>query len=87
MNWVLLRNSLMVAGATTLAAVGIGGVAAVWLSGLGRAWRRLFLTAAVLGLALPPFLVTNCWLDLLGQAGLWRPWIPVNIYTLGTERA
>ncbi len=41
------------------------------------------MAGAVLGLSLPPFLVTNSWLDLLGQGGLWRAWLPVNIYGLG----
>jgi ABC-type Fe3+ transport system permease subunit len=38
---------------------------------------------AVIALVLPPFLVTNCWLDLLGQNGTWRIWLPFNLYSLG----
>jgi ABC-type Fe3+ transport system permease subunit len=34
-------------------------------------------------LVLPPFLVVNCWIELLGENGSWRHWLPVNIYTLG----
>lgn len=83
MNWALLQNSLLVAATTTLAAVVVGGSAAVFLSGIRRAWRRVLLALSLLALVLPPFLVTNCWLDLLGQGGLWRAWIPFNIFTLG----
>src|SRR5207247_1928775 len=43
----------------------------------------VFLALAVMALALPPFLVTNCWLDLLGYTGVWRGWLPLNIYSLG----
>ena len=38
---------------------------------------------AVVALALPPFLVTGCWLHLLGLTGVWRGWLPFNIYSLG----
>ena len=36
-----------------------------------------------MALALPPFLVTNCWLHFLGLAGVWRGWLPLNIVSLG----
>ncbi len=36
-----------------------------------------------MALALPPFLVTNCWLHFLGYAGVWRGWLPLNIVSLG----
>jgi iron(III) transport system permease protein len=32
---------------------------------------------------LPPFLVTNCWIHLLGATGAWRGWLPLNIYSMG----
>ena len=83
MNWVLLQNSLLVSGLATLLAVGFGAVASLWVMGLPRFWRSLFLGAAILALALPPFLVTNSWLDYLGPAGLWHRWLPFNIMTLG----
>ncbi len=83
MNWPLVCNSLLVsAGATALAAVG-GFLAALWFAGAGRTWRGIFLGAAVAALALPPFLAVNCWIDLLGETGRWRPWLPWNIYSLG----
>ena len=38
---------------------------------------------AAVALALPPFLATNCWMDLLGWDGRWRSWLPFDIYSLG----
>jgi ABC-type Fe3+ transport system permease subunit/DNA-binding beta-propeller fold protein YncE len=83
MNWLLLKNSMLVGGLTTLLAVGFGFVAALWLAGLERRWRNRVLALAVMALALPPFLVTNCWLHFLGYGGAWRSWLPLNIVSLG----
>ena len=83
MNWVLLQNSLLVGGLTTLLAASMGFLVALWLAGLERCWRNSFLAVAVMALALPPFVVTNCWLHYLGYAGAWRSWLPLNIVSLG----
>jgi ABC-type Fe3+ transport system permease subunit/DNA-binding beta-propeller fold protein YncE len=83
MNWLLLKNSLLVGGLTTLMAVSLGLVAALWFAGLEARWRNRFLAVAMMALALPPFLVTNCWLHFLGYAGAWRSWLPLNIVSLG----
>ena len=83
MNWLLLKNSLLVGGLTTLLAASFGFVAALWLAGLEGRWRHRLLAVAVMALALPPFLVTNCWLHFLGLAGVWRGWLPLNIVSLG----
>jgi iron(III) transport system permease protein len=83
MNWLLLMNSLLVAGVTALAAGLFGFLAALWVAGLEGRWRRRLLLLAVVAVVLPPFLVTNCWLDLLGLNGAWRPWLPFSIYSLG----
>src|SRR5215813_14108888 len=83
MNWALLQNSLLVATLATLLAYGFGLCAALWLAGLGKKWRMLFLGLGILTLALPPFLVTNSWLHFLGQTGTWRSWLPLNILSLG----
>ena len=83
MNWLLLKNSLLVGGLTTLLAVSLGFLAALWLAGLEGRWRHRLLAVAVMALALPPFLVTNCWLHFLGYAGVWRGWLPLNIVSLG----
>ncbi len=83
MNWLLLKNSLLVSGLTALVSVSLGFLAALWLAGLGKGWRMRALAVALLPLALPPFLVTNCWLDLLGNTGVLRHWLPLNIFSLG----
>jgi ABC-type Fe3+ transport system permease subunit/DNA-binding beta-propeller fold protein YncE len=83
MNWPLVFNSLLVSGAATAGAVVGGFFAALFLAGLEARWRTFFTAAAVLALALPPFLVVNCWIELLGERGAWRPWLPWNIYSFG----
>jgi ABC-type Fe3+ transport system permease subunit len=83
MNWLLLKNSLLVGGLTTLVAASFGFLAALCLAGLERRWRHRLLAAAVMALALPPFLAANCWLHFLGYAGVWRGWLPLNIASLG----
>src|SRR6266545_5793009 len=83
MNWTLLKNSLLVSGLTTLLAVALGFFVALFLAGLDRRWRRWWIGVAVVGLALPPFLITGCWLHLLGLTGVWRAWLPFDIYSLG----
>src|SRR5712671_695300 len=81
MNWLLLKNSLLVSGTATLLAMGFGLLAALWANGLESRGRRWVIMLAVLALALPPFLVTNSWLDFFGQAGEWRKWVPFNIFS------
>jgi ABC-type Fe3+ transport system permease subunit/DNA-binding beta-propeller fold protein YncE len=83
MNWLLLKNSFFVAGLTTVLAVSLGFVAALWVTSLGAHSRNLFLAFAIIALALPPFLVTNCWLHFLGHTGVWRGWVPFDIFSLG----
>ncbi|MEO8427566.1 MAG: hypothetical protein ABI651_10695, partial [Verrucomicrobiota bacterium] len=83
MNWTLLQNSLLVSALATLMSLSIGFLAALWLSALESRWRNRLLFAAVVALVLPPFLVTNCWLYLLGFTGVLKRWLPLNIYSLG----
>ncbi len=83
MNWALFQNSLLLAGTTTALAVGFGLVAALWLATLETRWRNVFLALAIVALAFPPFLVTNCWISLLGETGVLRRWLPFGIYSLG----
>src|SRR5438876_4990191 len=83
MNWTLLINSLLVSALTTLLAVASGFFVALFLAGLKGRWRRWWIGGAAIGLALPPFLVTGCWLHLLGLTGVWRIWLPLDIYSLG----
>jgi ABC-type Fe3+ transport system permease subunit/DNA-binding beta-propeller fold protein YncE len=83
MNWLLLKNSLLVAGLTTVVAVSFGFLASLWLAALPARWRNFFLVIAIMTLALPPFLVTNCWLHFLGYTGVWHACLPFNIVSLG----
>ena len=83
MNWTLLYNSLLLAAVTTVFAVALGFAAALLAGGLGRRGRCLFLGIAVTAFSLPPFLVTNCWMRLVGLTGIWRQWLPVNLYSMG----
>ncbi len=83
MNWSLLVNSLIVAGAAAAIAVCFGFVSALGTSVLNRSHQPLFVGGALIALALPPFLVTNSWLDLLGWTGRWRGWLPFDIYSVG----
>ena len=82
MNWVLFKNSLMVSALSTLGALGAGFAAALWLAMAPRRAQRWGLAATAAMLALPSFLITGCWLRLLGQTGVWRSWLPWNIYSL-----
>ena len=82
MNWRLLGNSLIVSAATTLLACAFGFCAAVCLSAFPNRTRRMALVVSVLALMLPPFLATNCWIHLLGANGVWRAWLPLNIYSM-----
>ena len=82
MNWLLLKNSLLVSGLATVLALAGGSLVALCLLTTGPAWRNRVLALAAVALALPPFLVTNCWLWYLGQTGIWRTWLPWNIYSL-----
>ncbi len=82
MNWLLLQNSLLVAGATSIFAGGLGLIAALALASIPARWRRLAMVCAVLPLVLPPFLVVNCWIYFLGHNGVWRSWVPWNIFSM-----
>jgi len=83
MSWSLLSNSLLLSGLTAALAALFGLLGALCLCGLGTAWRARLLAVAVIALALPPFLVADCWLYLLGHVGVWRAWLPLNVYSLG----
>jgi ABC-type Fe3+ transport system permease subunit/DNA-binding beta-propeller fold protein YncE len=83
MNWLLLKNSLVVSGLCTIISLGMGFVAALWVTGLRGQWRATVFAFAIVALALPPFLATNCWLHFLGATGVWRGWLPFNIFSLG----
>ncbi|HMJ66986.1 MAG TPA: hypothetical protein VK615_16705, partial [Candidatus Binatia bacterium] len=79
---VLLINSLVTAGMATLLATLFGLATGLVTAALPGMLRRLALVAALVALAMPPFLVANCWLYYLGNVGVWRSWLPVNIFTI-----
>jgi ABC-type Fe3+ transport system permease subunit len=83
LSWTLLKNSLLVSGLATLLASGFGFLAALCAAGLGPRWRSLLIVFAVAALALPPFVATNCWLHYLGHSGSWRPWLRLDIFSVG----
>ena len=80
----LLGNSLLFAGLATALALALGVVAALCLSSLSGLARAAGLGLTASALALPPFLATNCWLDLFGQTGSWRVWWTPELYSLRT---
>jgi iron(III) transport system permease protein len=82
MNWTLLTNSLLVAGAATLLAAALGLAVALMLATTQRVVRTGLLTLCVAVLALPSFLVANSWIDLLGVNGALRRWLPLDIFSL-----
>jgi len=83
MNWPLLQNSLLVAGLATALALTFGLAVALCAAGLTARGRRSVLIFSAVALVLPPFLVTNSWLHFLGHTGVWRAWLPLDIYSLG----
>lgn len=78
----LLANSLAVSAAAALLASAAGFAVALALVAAEPKWRQAMLVGTVVALALPPFLVTNSWLDLLGPHGALR-WLPLNLYSMG----
>ena len=83
MSWGLLLNSLALAVPVALAAVVVGWLVALFIAS-SRGWVRwVALCGAVVSLALPPFLVVNAWLGLLGNVGVLKPWLPLDIYSYG----
>lgn len=78
----LLLNSLMAASLATALAVAFGFATALFLSALPNRAQRILLLAAVIALALPPFVVVNCWLHYLGGTGAWRTWLNVDIFNV-----
>ena len=83
MNWRLLANSLLVAGLVTSLASLFGFAVAAVLAASPTALRKVLFSVTLAVLALPAFLVTNCWIDLLGLNGLLYRWLPLNIFSLG----
>lgn len=81
MNWTLLLNSGLVAAGTALAACCLGTAAACACRCVDARFRPAWILAAIVCLALPPFLVVNAWIDRFGAVGPWRDWLPFPIYS------
>ncbi len=83
MNWLLLQNSLLVATGATILSLLLGTAVAVACLAVKPRVRWILLAMAVLAFALPPFLVTNGWLELFGLNGTMRGRLPASIMSLG----
>ncbi len=83
MSWGLLLNSFGLALLVTIFASCIGWIVAVFLATAAGRWRIVVLVGAVAAFSLPPFLVVNTWLGLLGNVGLLRPVLPLDVYSFG----
>jgi ABC-type Fe3+ transport system permease subunit/DNA-binding beta-propeller fold protein YncE len=81
LNWRLLANSVAVSAAATLLSALMGIAVALLATSLPRRLQHFCAVLAVTVLALPPFVVTNCWLHYLGHMGVWRRWIPLDVYS------
>jgi ABC-type Fe3+ transport system permease subunit/sugar lactone lactonase YvrE len=82
MNWPLLQNSVVVATSSALLATLFGLAFAVLAAALRPSLQKVTIALAAVALVLPPFLVTNTWLQYFGLAGLWRSYFDFNLYSL-----
>jgi ABC-type Fe3+ transport system permease subunit/DNA-binding beta-propeller fold protein YncE len=82
MSWPLLQNSLIVAICVTMLAGLVGVMFALFAAGLPRSTRNLAAALGIAVLVLPPFLVSNTWLNFFGLNGTWRPYFNFDIYSL-----
>jgi ABC-type Fe3+ transport system permease subunit len=81
MSLALLQNTVLVGVGATLVAMGLGLAVALALTAAGRLLRNVLLGLSVATLALPPFLVTSTWMHYLGEAGVWRDWVPLDLFS------
>ncbi len=82
MSWGLIQNSLLVAASTMCLACVLGSAFAASAAALPRGARAWASAAAILTLILPPFLVSNAWLNYFGLNGTWRHYLDFNVYSL-----
>ena len=83
MSWGLLLNSFGLATLVSFFAMAIGWFVAVFLAAASGRWRVVVLCGSLAAFSLPPFLVVNTWLSLLGNVGLLKPVLPLDIYSFG----
>ncbi|NLH72422.1 MAG: ABC transporter permease subunit [Verrucomicrobia bacterium] len=79
MNWALLVNSIETSILATAVAGVIGFAAALFVMGLKGGVRACAIAFAAAAFAMPPFLVTNAWLGLLGPSGLLHRLLPFEL--------
>ncbi len=82
MSWALIQNSLLVATATMLLASLLGSAFALFASALPRVWRVCGVSLTLAAFVLPPFLISNTWLNYFGLNGSWRSFLDFDIYSL-----
>lgn len=81
----LVMNTVFLGLGTTLLAVPIGLLAGLALGCMEPGRGRMTAFGAVIcTLVVPPFLMTNVWLQAAGHAGWMRPWLPAgaSVYSL-----
>jgi iron(III) transport system permease protein len=78
----LLKNSLVTAGLATVLALLFGLAAALATATMAAGPRRIAVILSLIALAIPPFLVVNCWLYYFGNVGVWRDWFPIRIFNI-----
>ncbi len=78
-EWELLRNSVVLAGLTTIGAGVLGIPLAVFLARTDLPLRRILTPLFVLPLLLPPTVVAYGWFALLGRAGLLGAFLPFDV--------
>ena len=83
MSWELLLNSFGRATMVSFFAVLIGWSVAVFLASTAGRWRIVLLGGSIAAFSLPPFLMVNTWLGLLGNVGVLKPVLPLNVYSFG----
>lgn len=83
MSTATLTNSVLVAAGAAAAACLLGFLAALFTITLPSRAQKVIALLSAVAFALPPFLIINCWLDLLGANGLIHRWIPLPIFSLG----
>ena len=83
MSWELLLNSFGLATMVSFFAVLIGWSVAVFLASTAGRWRIVLLGGSIAAFSLPPFLMVNTWLGLLGNVGVLKPVLPLNVYSFG----
>src|SRR5688500_1433990 len=82
MNWPLFQNSMLVAATSAILATVFGFACALCVAALRPSFRRFANALAVVALVLPPFHITNTWLQYFGLAGLCRSFINFTLYSL-----